>query len=1137
MSKSPLLEDRDSQLSVTGGLLSASHRSSSSSSSSSPPQIPFKPGHLRSISSQVRVQNRIIQAVDIRQESAHPIGSHITRSPPPPACQPAVDQSTIKAPRRRPPRESLDAIHKIPHTSTRSNNLAFLQDGPAPVGHSSRAAVDLRLRSLDSQLNSKSFPVAGLTNGRHDPSERLSLAFKHEQPLKSVPRTQGVMGDRSKQGSTTFTPLTIPQQAIGLYCFTPEPCDGSEEASSKDEDDDVEKVTPEVGFQAGDLLEIWVPDIGGGWSLGRNVSSSQLQSSSLSLSRQSVETQASHWGLIPIGWYKIVEASDTPRRQSKPKQHTPNGRFPLSTHTHSSEASLPQSKARQISAHLARLNQEEHHRARNLNISSPLPGASDLFDLDVSSPNHLKPKTEAGRANTLQDLPNSIKRSNSLALYLNNVSERASVSSRSSGYFLSPPMLNASVAVNKEFDPNGIHFDYPSRGIACSVTASDAMYAARQAADRQALDPVGVPGGKAASSSRGSSWNPFFRNRPAATRRHSLAHSYILGEQDSLPLGPEDLDPGCTERYEIRAGPAWKDSAPRFMVQVHSPKLQVHPSNTKTHVLYTLTSSFPDHKCATDDHRPANDVQVTVARRYSHFELLAAGLHSLYGEVIDLPALPEKRLTSNYDSSFVESRRRALERYLFRLTRHPVLRYSPRLTSFLGCEDVEEFEEEARAWSRHPDPADPSQKNAASHSAASSSFFSKVFHPDYNVDEADAAGLVDAYSRHTRSVENARGMVELEKSLAAFRGSLHDVSQNMQKVSSSIQRLCVAQPPPHNYIPFDGQKKTGIPGSHAAGYGSSKGMQDGYEKGQKGRLKDEDLMRNLRGDSQISGLENSENDGMCWKEDCHDCLVMNNSLLRLGHSFAAMANSYSCCASETLAPVEALAKELSFPHKNRKVISSLHDSTKVEYSDVAGMGSIDTFESRKETVLNVVMSEMERQHQEKNQDVEEMARRLLDSQIQLHETACWELKEVRKAMEETAARNDVEQQSGTRRLGGEEMFNFKGVGEGEGQVRSSHAGSFTTARSQWDMNHPTIDGPLLARPTSVLDWIHRSASYSTHPPDETSLQHRKSFTHHRHSSIHSHSGSVASSTFDAVFVKPLSAAVSSIVELSSDFLS
>jgi hypothetical protein len=58
----------------------------------------------------------------------------------------------------------------------------------------------------------------------------------------------------------------------------------------------------------------------------------------------------------------------------------------------------------------------------------------------------------------------------------------------------------------------------------------------------------------------------------------------------------------------------------------------------------------------------------------------------------------------------------------------------------------------------------------------------------------------------------------------------------------------------------------------------------------------------------------------------------------------------------------------------------------VEYSDVAGMGSIDTFESRKETVLNVVMSEMERQHQEKNQDVEEMARRLLDSQIQLHET-------------------------------------------------------------------------------------------------------------------------------------------------------
>ncbi|PLW50478.1 hypothetical protein PCASD_01468 [Puccinia coronata f. sp. avenae] len=101
--------------------------------------------------------------------------------------------------------------------------------------------------------------------------------------------------------------------------------------------------------------------------------------------------------------------------------------------------------------------------------------------------------------------------------------------------------------------------------------------------------------------------------------------------------------------------------------------------------------------------------------------------------------------------------------------------FCPRLTSFLGCEDVEEFKEEACVWSRQPHSADASQKNAASHSAALSSSFSKVFHPDYNVNKANAASLVNAYNCHILSVENARGrgMAELEKSLATFWGSLN----------------------------------------------------------------------------------------------------------------------------------------------------------------------------------------------------------------------------------------------------------------------------------------------------------------------------------------------------------------------------
>ncbi|KNE87190.1 hypothetical protein PSTG_19431, partial [Puccinia striiformis f. sp. tritici PST-78] len=131
-STSPVLEYQDHQfkLTRTGSHLSASNRSSTSSSSSRP-NIPFKPGHLRSISSQVRVQNRIIQAVQIPHECLDSAISQISATSPPVLQH--VDQSTIKATHRRPPRESVNAIQKL----MQSDNHAV--NPPVPREWSGRA--------------------------------------------------------------------------------------------------------------------------------------------------------------------------------------------------------------------------------------------------------------------------------------------------------------------------------------------------------------------------------------------------------------------------------------------------------------------------------------------------------------------------------------------------------------------------------------------------------------------------------------------------------------------------------------------------------------------------------------------------------------------------------------------------------------------------------------------------------------------------------------------------------------------------------------------------------------------------------------------------------------------------------------
>ncbi|EFP76881.2 uncharacterized protein PGTG_02342 [Puccinia graminis f. sp. tritici CRL 75-36-700-3] len=1117
-STSPVEEYRDEQFNLarSGSLLSVSNRSSRSSSSS-PPNIPFKPGHLRSISSQVRVQNRIIQAVEIRQQSPESTSSRLSGSSPP-ALQHA-DQTTIKATQRRPPRETANAIQKLMQSNNYPASPSLSRDWRDQANEKARTSVDRRPGSLDSKQRVGGFQ--DLERIHTTRPQKLSLGVRSDNPLGSASQTEGVVSHRPDQASSTFTPLITPRQAIALYTFNPEAFSSSE--SDKDEEDDSEKMTPEVRFQSGDKLEIWVPDIGGGWSLGKNLTSS---TSLLDISLSQVTEQGHNdWGLIPIGWYKVVESPDTPRNRPKVKKVAPMQSFSarLAFGTQSSDVLLSQKQARLTSVDHGRMDQECFPiTRRSLDTSSHHESCAS--DLEAYSPNKRKVKAESG----LEAPPSRGTRRN---LRVNNASEVGTASSRSSGYFLSPPTQNASVAINKEFDPNGVHFDYQSRGIACSVTASDAMFAARQAADRHSIDPP-VP--EVIGQPRSSSWNPFLRNR-TANRRHSIAHSYITGEEDYQQDTTEEdgQDQGCTERHEIRAGPAWKDSAPRFTVQVHSPQLQTHPSKMKAHVIYTVTSTFSNDNGSVED-GPMN-VQVTVGRRYSHFGLLSIGLNLIYGEVIDLPALPEKGFTSNYDEGFIENRRRALERYLFRLTRHPILRYCPRLTTFLGCEDVEEFEAEARSWSQLN--SEPSQKagGQATDSAASSSFFSKVFHPDYNVDEPEAESSIDAYNLHTQSLENSKNMVDLEKNISNLRISIQDMAQNFQKVSSSIQRLCAGLPLPHKELPYNRPPKSGISGSERPGYvpcDDAHGVYHGLEKGQKHSSPENSLLRDLRRDVRDAGMQNLDG-AMCWKEDCTECLAMTKALQLLGQSLGNVAGSYSTCATEALAPVEALIKELSFPHKNRKVLSSLHDSTKVSFSDLSGHGTLDIFESRKETVLNVVMSEIERHHQERNLDFRDMAKTLLDGQIQLHQSACEQLKEARQALEEPQL--SFLGRSGPRSMNAEEAKGLQRqdlTRSSSAIFASSHNESFKTARSQLDLDQS--DNRPLSRSSSVLEWINHSATYPGKLAENSSRP--LANNHQRNPSIASHSSSIASSAFSSVFVKPLSAAFSSMVDLS-DYLS
>lgn len=79
--------------------------------------------------------------------------------------------------------------------------------------------------------------------------------------------------------------------------------------------------------------------------------------------------------------------------------------------------------------------------------------------------------------------------------------------------------------------------------------------------------------------------------------------------------------------------------------------------------------------------------EVSVIRRYSDFAWLAEQLSKACPGAI-IPALPEKQAVGRFQADFVETRRRALERFLLRVAAHVELNVIPAFIAFLQANDA-----------------------------------------------------------------------------------------------------------------------------------------------------------------------------------------------------------------------------------------------------------------------------------------------------------------------------------------------------------------------------------------------------------------------------------------------------------------
>ncbi|KAF9432824.1 hypothetical protein BGZ76_010267 [Entomortierella beljakovae] len=377
-----------------------------------------------------------------------------------------------------------------------------------------------------------------------------------------------------------------------------------------------------------------------------------------------------------------------------------------------------------------------------------------------------------------------------------------------------------------------------------------------------------------------------------------------------------------SDKHYIQSGPTWQEKAPLFKVRVHDPETRRKMVGMQEYTLFQITST---------------GVSVTVERRYSQFEWLYERLVNKFGALM-LPPLPEKQYSGRFSDEFIERRRRALERFLNRLVRHPVLRYSDLLTHFLSCSDDGD-------WKR-------AEKKFDNDRITGTAFFQHVYHPEFNVNEDGDIDLVERFNAHCKGSE--RLMPFLADATMAYKEGVSDSQFRYKRFGLALLNLISTTKDGLENQTLNDELAWCWRDNCAECLRLTKAMQTTAETMQ--------LMADIHQTHITEGC-------VPWQDT-----IKENAL-----------------PSSTLAP---LVDMHTGTHKKLVEVFEKEQTKTMEEIDS------ETVKSRCDTVFNITLAEIDRVHDERVQDFQKGTKEFLDSQIAYHEKMLAHLKQARAAFDE-----------------------------------------------------------------------------------------------------------------------------------------
>nr|XP_054757287.1 sorting nexin-33-like [Lytechinus pictus] len=183
--------------------------------------------------------------------------------------------------------------------------------------------------------------------------------------------------------------------------------------------------------------------------------------------------------------------------------------------------------------------------------------------------------------------------------------------------------------------------------------------------------------------------------------------AYLLGAASKKGASPD----GNIRIIEAEDGPRWEETVDKYTCEIKNPKKESKLKGMKSFIAYQVTPS---------------NTGIRVSRRYKHFDWLYERLAEKFTLII-VPPLPDKQVTGRYEEAFIEKRMDQLQRWMNRMTAHPVIGPSDVMMHFISCTDE-------KLWKQGKRKAEKDEYLGAA-------FYQNIEPPSNNLDIATIYGL------------------------------------------------------------------------------------------------------------------------------------------------------------------------------------------------------------------------------------------------------------------------------------------------------------------------------------------------------------------------------------------------------------